>query len=107
MKLKLPLLKYNKAWAGIAIGMLFASAFFYAGYQYKTAAIPQRLPANNACVAYAQELTKALSATQNEIVQAVQDKPYVKTDIEIIKKQRKDCLDSVDNYNVTVKASQK
>lgn len=102
MKLKLPHLKYNKTITGIAIGALFASSFFYAGWQYRQKTLPVRLPANQACLQYAKTISKALTTSQNKLVAVVENKPEPQTDYTEIKKQLKDCTFQADKYQISL-----
>lgn len=96
---------YFKALTGVSLGLVFAAAFFVAGIRYEKTHVPKRLPANQACLAYADAISKALEAAQNQIVAVVKEEELPKIDFDGIKKQFKDCHSTSDIYKVTMEGS--
>jgi len=111
MNNELPLLEdttkkpYIKALTGVSLGLVFAGSFFVAGIRYERSSSPVRLPANQACLAYADAISKALETSQNQIVAVVKGQEQPKVDFDAIKKQLKDCRETSDTYKVTMEAS--
>lgn len=113
MKTELPQLEdnrktyINKTSISVALCVIFAGAFFVAGIRYERSHKPVRLPANQACLAYADAVTNALDASQSEVVAVVRNKEYKAPDLSAVKKQLKDCKNTVDTYSVTLQGGQK
>lgn len=96
---------YNKTVASVALAIVCTAAVFVAGIRYEKSNEPVRLPANAACIAYADSVAKGLQASQNQLVAVISGKDMPQVDFETIKKQLAECKATQGEVTVKVEAT--
>lgn len=92
----------NRLVGGIIIGVAFFSASVFLGVQIERSHYETPLPANQACLKYADDVTNALIGSQSEIVSAVTDAKAQPVDVGAIRASRDLCRHTSDKYAIEV-----
>lgn len=90
----------NRFFASIATILIVVLGLVYAGMKIQQLRTPERLPANTACISYAEQLPVYLQAVVNE--QFGVTKPEGTPSKDDIKKLEADCTSNQTKYEVMV-----